>query len=409
MAAINMPQVGQDLETAVITEWKVQVGDTVEVGDVIALVESDKAVFEVEAFEAGTITKLLYEAGDEGKVFEPMAYVEEQGEGKKEKEQSAAGSQQTEQKQTADSGSRTAGFRVFASPSARRLARQHDVDLARLAGSGPNGRIIKEDILKAIELSAISSQPSAKSEQLIANSEQPMANSQQQNVQSSPPILNDRDQVIPFSKIRQTIADRLTLSATTIPHFYLQIDVDMTAALAWRDSYNVTAAEKISINDMIIRAVARSLAKCPSMNAHVESDKLILKKDINIGVAVSVDDGLIVPVIPKADALSLEEIHVAAQKAAQGAKSGIMKMTDPGTFTISNLGMFGISQFFPIINPPEAGILGVGAVEKQFVPGPHNSFAIRDKLKLTLACDHRAIDGVEAARFLTLLKTNLEQ
>lgn len=407
MAAINMPQVGQDLETAVITEWKVKVGDTVKVGDVIALVESDKAVFEVEAFEAGTITELLYEAGDEGRVFEPMAIIGETEKGKGrtgkagQETQSGVSSRQSANRQTADSSLRTAGARVFASPSARRLARQQNVDLASIQGSGPNGRIIKEDILKSVERSAISHQPAADSRKLSASMAKSAVETQT--------MLSDDDQNVPFTKIRQTIADRLTLSATTIPHFYLQIDVDMTAALAWRESFNVTAVQKISINDLIIRAVATSLAKFPKMNSHVESDKLILKKNINIGLAVSVDDGLIVPVIPKTDELNLEEISLAAKGAAQQAKSGVMKPTAPGTFTVSNLGMFGVSQFWPIINPPEAAILGVGAVEKQLVPGAHNSFSIRDKIKLTLACDHRAIDGAYAAQFLNAIKDGLEK
>ncbi|MBN1480570.1 2-oxo acid dehydrogenase subunit E2 [candidate division KSB1 bacterium] len=414
---INMPQVGQDIETAVVTEWKVKSGDKIKVGDVIALVESDKAVFEVEAYAAGTITEIVVEEGEEGKVFEPMAYMrteketlvegersDEQGEGRKEEgdRRPKTGDRDKEDIEQSTFSVPHSTHRPFASPSARRLARQHDIDLSTLAGSGPNGRIVKKDILKAFEQSAIGHQPSAKDEEMKADSRQP-------NTQSLQSAVEDKDHAIPFTKIRQTIADRMTRSATTIPHFYLCIHADMTAALAWRESYNVTAVEKISINDMLIRAVVHSLKKFPRMNAHVESDKLIAKKDINIGVAVSLGEGLIVPVIPRADALSLDEIHVAAKNAALQAKSGVMKITDPGTFTISNLGMFGVHQFTPIINPPEAGILGVGAVEKQFVPGPNNSFAVREKIKLTLACDHRAIDGAYAAEFLNSMRSFLEK
>ena len=420
---INMPQVGQDIETAIVTEWKVKPGDTVHVGDVVALVESDKAVFEVEAFAAGTITDIVVEEGEEGKVFEAMAYIEEQGEGSGEKggrrpeagEREKKGDRRPEAEDREREGERKtengernlentnrstfhvprSTARPFASPSARRLARQHGVDLSMLAGSGPNGRIIKKDILKAVELLAISEQPSA-------DSRQPKA-------QSSASVVNANDQIIPFSKIRKTIADRMTRSATTIPHFYLYIDVDMTAALAWREAFNVTADVKISVNDLIIRAAAQALAKHPRLNAHVESDKLIIKKEINIGVAVSVADGLIVPVIAQADQKNIQDISLASKDITKQARSGIMKTASPGTFTISNLGMYGVSQFLPIINPPEAAILGVGAISKQLRPGPGNSFAARDMLKLTLACDHRAIDGAYAAEFLSSVGAFLEE
>jgi pyruvate dehydrogenase E2 component (dihydrolipoamide acetyltransferase) len=276
---------------------------------------------------------------------------------------------------------------VHASPSARRFARQHDVDLAGISGSGPNGRIVKEDILRAIgekktEVTGPASGPGSE--------------------------LTDSDRIIPFSKIRQTIADRMTRSATSIPHFYLFIEVDLTDALAWRESYNTSSSWKLSINDLIVKASARALTIHPGINAHVEPHQLVVKKDINIGIAVSVEDGLIVPVLARADKMNILEISKASKDLTKQAREGVMKTSSPGTFTISNLGMFSVSRFLPIINPPEAAILGVGATEKKMVPTSGNSFAFRDKLNLTLACDHRAVDGVLAAEFLHSLKQHLE-
>jgi len=408
---INMPQVGQDIETAIVTEWKVKEGDILNVGDVVALVESDKAVFEVETFEAGILLKIVVKEGEEGKVFAPIAYVGPKGEeGEKNATSEGGGTEKGERK--TEKGERTtfrvppSTRRVFASPSARRLALQYDVDLGTLKGTGPNDRIIKSDILKAVESADIEQQigePESQSSKKypVSRIPHPASNTTESNE-------NNSDQIIPFTKIRQSIADRMTRSATTIPHFYLSIDVDMTAALAWRKAFNLTSEVKISVNDLIIRAVAQILARYPRMNAHAEVDKLIVKNEINIGVAVSVEDGLIVPVIPRADRKSLQEISLAAKDIAEQAKNGLMKPTNPGTFTISNLGMYGIDQFWPIINPPEAAILGVGTTTKKMHSGPGNSFAPRDILKLTLACDHRAINGAYGAEFLCSIKNVLE-
>jgi pyruvate dehydrogenase E2 component (dihydrolipoamide acetyltransferase) len=391
--AVNMPQVGQDLETAVITEWKVREGDTVKVGDIIALVESDKAVFEVEVFETGTILKLLYEEGDEAKVLEPIAIIGSHGESL-DLEKEAWNPEKTEPEKGAEREGPQAEDNIpdaspgfHASPSARRFARQHDVALAGISGSGPGGRIVKEDILRVIG-------------EKKTGEKGPVS-----GPASEPP---DLDQIIPFSKIRQTIADRMTRSVTTIPHFYLFIEVDLTDALAWRESFNAGSSWKVSINDLIVKASAQALATHPVMNAHVEPHQLVVKKDINIGIAVSVEDGLIVPVLARADKMNIIEISKASKEVTKQAREGVMKTSSPGTFTISNLGMFSVSRFLPIINPPEAAILGVGSTEKKMVPASGNAFTIRDRLNLALACDHRAVDGVLAAEFLHSLKQQLE-
>ena len=378
-----MPQVGQDVETGVIVEWRVKENDQVEKGDVIALVESDKATFEVEAYESGTLLKILYNAGEEAKVLEPIAYIGQQGEKIEQQPEpaSAEAAPTTASKKAEDetqiSQSPKEGASV--SPSAKRIARQHDIDLAKIKGTGPKGRITKQDVLDAIESAGDTGQPA------VAG-----------------------DQEIPFSKMRKRIAERLTKSKQTIPHFYLSIDVDMTAACRARADYNKQAQDKITFNDIIVKAVATGLAEFGALNTHSAEDKTILRKNINIGVAVSVDDGLLVPVIPDADQKSIQEISHISRDNAEGAKKGILKAQAVGTFTVSNLGMYSVNGFLPIINPPECAILGVGNIEKRAVALDDNSVGVRDIMTLALACDHRVVDGTYAAQFLNAVKNHLE-
>lgn len=369
---INMPQVGQDIETAVIAEWKVKEGDSVKIGDVIALVESDKAVFEVEVFQNGVIIRLLYRAGDEARVLQPIALLE------------TSDVESVASEVVSEAPKPDRATKPFASPSARRLAREHDVDLRTLVGSGPRGRIIKEDILRAAAKKSTS------------RTKEPIA---------TEPLAITGDRVILFDKMRQTIADRLT-AAQAIPQFQLYMDADMTAALAWREAYNQTAAP-ISITDLIIKAAAHALRQYPQMNAHVAADRLVIKEKINIGVAVSVADGLLVPVIASVDQLTLTQISAELKEAVRQARAGVVKAAE-GTFTVSNLGMYGVNRFAPILNPPQAAILGVGAVEPRAVP-ISGGFVVRQMLSLSLVCDHRAVDGAYAAEFFKAIRDFLQK
>jgi len=378
-----MPQVGQDVETGVIVEWRVKENDQVEKGDVIALVESDKATFEVEAYESGTLLKILYNAGEEAKVLEPIAYIGQQGEKIEQQPQpaSAEAAPTTASTKAEDKIqiSQSPKDGVSVSPSAKRIARQHDIDLTKIKGTGPQGRITKQNVLDAIESAGHTQLPVA-----------------------------TEDKEIPFSKMRKRIAERLTKSKQTIPHFYLFIDVDMTTALEARAAYNRQAQDKITFNDMIVKAVATGLAEFGALNAHSAEDKIILRKNINIGVAVSVDGGLLVPVIPNADKKSIQEISQIARQNAESAKKGLLKAQTVGTFTVSNLGMYSVNGFLPIINPPECAILGVGNIEKRVVPLENNTINSRDIMTLALACDHRVVDGTYAAQFLNAVKNHLE-
>ena len=371
--AVNMPQIGQDITRGVISEWHVNEGDRVEEGDILATVESEKAAFEVEALGSGILIKILHQVGQEAEVFKPIAYIGEPGEKvtetvEQEPAAAEASSQETDTGTIPANG--TGGRRIFASPAVKRLAREHNISLEDISGSGPEGRIIKRDLQ---------------------------------------PYLEDEpgNQVIPFSPIRQEIARRLKESKREIPHYYLSRHINVTAMLTMRKKHNEQHPGKISINDVIVHAVAGALKEFPRLNAHVQDHQIILKGNINIGIAVIVEDGLLVPVIPDADRKSLDEISHIAKDIIQKAQRGIMQGGSPGSFTVSNLGMYGISEFQAIINPPESAILSVGNAEKRAVPG-ELGVEFADYMTFGLACDHRVIDGAYGARFLALLAEKLE-
>jgi len=427
---INMPQVGQDLETAKIVEWHVKEGDTVSKGDMIATVESDKASFEVEAFEAGTVLKLLFNEGDDGEVFKPIAYIGEAGETvegdtdkpSEQKQEVASTPVNSETIATETTGQVKENGKQFISPAAKRVARENNLSVDAISGSGPNNRIIKKDVeaLLSGADTTVKATPVAKqiaeseglnlteisgtghAGRIYKNDVLDSMRQKAQKVQSA-----DNDQVVHFDKIRKRIAERLTLSKQTIPHYYLYSDVNVSQAMAWKKQLMEQVGVKVSFNDILIKVVADALKNHPVINAHVDDEKMVLKKDINIGVAVSVENGLLVPVIQHADQLKVAEISAASKKNADDAKRGIINPTIAGTFTISNLGMFGISRFNAIINPPECAILSVGAIEKKVVP-VDNGIVTADMVTLGLAVDHRAADGVVAAKFLSEVKSNIE-
>lgn len=215
------------------------------------------------------------------------------------------------------------------------------------------------------------------------------------------------EQTIPFSRRRQAIARRLTLSAQTIPHFYLSLDVDMASAAAWRRTLNDERCLHITVTDLVAKVTALALRQFPRLNAHVGDDSITLKPNINLGIAVAADEGLLVPVIPNADRLGLVELSECSGRNSAAARKGRMTSAAIGTFTVSSLGMYGVKHFLPIINPPECAILAVGLAEPRVVP-VLEGVAVRPVMTLTLACDHRAVDGAEAAQFLSAVKEGLE-
>jgi pyruvate dehydrogenase E2 component (dihydrolipoamide acetyltransferase) len=379
-----MPQVGQDIKTAVIVEWFKKENDPVQKGDIIATVESDKAAFDVEAYESGVLLKILYPRGQEIEVLTPIAYIGRPGESI---EQPQSATQSTTQSAKDDSPSPPAPTQqtqreteLAASPSARRLARERGIDLEAITGTGPGGRITKKDVLEAI-----SSQDTRR------------------QVQSA----SEEDEVVPFSPMRTRIAERLTRSTQTIPHFHLFTDVDMTETSVWRRRFSDRSGIKITVTDMVVKAAALALAEYPKMNAHVQASKIILKKQVNVGVAVPLKDGLAVPVIAGADKKDIAEISHESRQNAEAIRAGKLLSNATSSFTVSNLGMYAVDMFLPIINPPECAILAVGrAVERPAVVG--GQLGVRRIMTMTLACDHRAVDGTYAAQFLERIKQYLE-
>jgi pyruvate dehydrogenase E2 component (dihydrolipoamide acetyltransferase) len=372
MTPVLMPVIGQDLTKGRILEWRKKTGDPVTKGEVIASVESEKAAFDVESPATGTLSQILFEADTEAEVLKPIAYITATGETSV---PAPAPKPVAAPKPTPPPTTPTLQHsipptsRSASSPSARRVAREQHVSLSGVKGTGPGGRIVKKDVLAA-------TQPTA-------------------------------DETIPFNKMRKTIADRLTKAKQTIPHIYLFVDVDLEDALRWREAHNAAGGAKITVSDIILHAVATTLRQYRRLNAHVETDKLIVKKSVNLGVATAVEDGLLVPVLKDADTLSLAELAAAVKRITDNARQGRLDYGVAGTFTVTSLGMFGIPAFLPIINPPECAILAVGAAEPRVVPW-QGGIAVRRVMSLTLACDHRGVDGAYAAQFLGALKTKLE-
>ena len=404
--SILMPQVGQDLTEGRVVAMNVKVGDNVKKGDMVAEVESEKATFEVEAFEEGTVTEVCFGEGEMAIVLEPLIILDGVG------SSGAAAKPNPTAAATADDTANAEGKSQAASeytsalvppsgkprstPLARRMMKQHGIDIGSLTGSGPGGAIVQRDVEAAITTKTADAAPAAAPASAAPLQKQPDV--------SIP--AREGDTVIEFSRMRQVIADRLQLSKKTIPHFYLQTDVDVTHLMSRRAERNAGGGTKISVNDVIIQATAQCLREYPNLNSHVSQSSLTVKSNINVGMAVSVDEGLMVPVLGNADGLSLAEIADQSREAANNARRGIIKPASPGTFTISNLGMFGV-EVFPIINPPEAAILGVGDI-RQEPKAIGAGIAIRSMMRLVLSADHRAVDGAYAARFLAQLKLDLE-
>jgi pyruvate dehydrogenase E2 component (dihydrolipoamide acetyltransferase) len=383
---IIMPQIGQDIETGKIVEWRVRENQQVKKGDILAVVESDKATFDVEAYDDGVLLKILHHAGEEARVFSPIGYLGQPGEStpngtnKPVTASTTASAAVRPALETAPAAFPTG--KQLSSPTARRIAGEHNLDWRRVQGSGPHGRIVKRDVLAQLQ-SAVPAAPEV------------------------PATGHGSDDAIPLSRMRLLIAERMTFSKQNIPHFYLFSEVDMTLVEVWRAAFNQHHQARITITDIVIKAVASLLPRFPRLNAILQKNVLLQKADVNIGVAVSVPDGLLVPVVAHAQDKTLPEISQISRQNAEAARAGKLGTT-PATFTISNLGMYNITTFLPIINAPEVAILGVGSLRKKVVAQDPRSISIHDLMEVSLACDHRAIDGAYGAQFLAALKDQLE-
>jgi len=426
---IYMPALSPTMEKGTLAKWLVKEGDSVESGDIIAEIETDKATMEVESIDEGVIAKITVAEGSEDvPVGQVIAVLAEDGEDVSSvsvSSKAAAPAKSTLPTPTdtptpsatpeppvapvvaaAPSAPATAAGtanRIKASPLAKRMAKQSGVDLASLTGTGPSGRVVKRDVEKA-------------------GSSAPTATPSQSAPQTAPTttaaaVYGPHDG-IPFeekrlSGMRKVIAKRLSESKQTVPHFYLTIECELDALLAQRKELNITLAEsggKLSVNDFIIRAVALALKQVPAANVQFAGDKMYWYERADVSVAVAVDGGLVTPVVRGADGKGLAEISTDVKQLAAKARDGKLMPEDyaGGTFSISNLGMYGIKEFSAVINPPQGAILAIGAGEQRPVV-KEGALAVATVMSCTLSCDHRAIDGAVGAEFLAAFKGFMEQ
>ena len=409
--SIKMPALSPTMTDGTLAKWLVKEGDEVRSGDVIAEIETDKATMEVEAVDEGVVAIIAVEAGAQNvPVNAVIAVLAEDGEDPAavsvEDSASAPAAIATEDAPVAEPVSApisvpapvatpaaSSASRVFASPLARRIAAQNELPLDGLQGTGPNGRIIKHDVETALSqgISAPSSAPSSATLPVATPSAE--------------------DRFVPHSAMRRTIAQRLTESKQTAPHFYLTIDCELDTLLAARKAMNAAAGEgvKISVNDMIVRAAAYALMKVPDVNGSYEEEGCRYFADADVCIAVALDGGLVTPVIPAAQNKGLAEISQISKTLATQARDGTLPPSAyaGGTFTISNLGMFGIKEFAAVINPPQGAILAVGAGEQRPVV-KDGQLAVATVMSVTLSADHRVVDGALGARWLQVFQEVIE-
>ncbi|NGP87834.1 pyruvate dehydrogenase complex dihydrolipoamide acetyltransferase [Fodinibius halophilus] len=403
---VEMPKLSDTMEEGVIAKWNVEEGDDVESGDIIAEVETDKATMEVEVFDAGTILKILADEGDAVPLGNIMAIIGEEDEDISDLlEEAESGGGSADESSTADdvetkadekddeeydpvfneldnndNGQADDG-RIKASPLARKMAEEQGISLSNVKGSGPHGRIIKRDI----ESYEPSRAPAAAA------------------------TVSREDTEHRVSQMRKTIARRLSESKFSSPHFYETIDIDMQPVWDARKQINEVSDTKISFNDIVVKACATALRQHPDINSSWQEDRIIEHGNVNIAVAVGIDEGLVTPVIDNTDQKGLQQIAAEGRDLIERAKDRSLQPEEMegSTFTVSNLGMFGIEEFTAIINPPNACILAVGAIRE--VPVVEDGEVVPGKrMKVTLSSDHRIVDGVSAAKFLNTLKGMLE-
>ncbi len=414
VTVITMPLLSDTMTEGVIAQWNFKVGDTIKSDDAIADVETDKATMEVTAYADGTLLYVGLEAGQAAKVNDIIAIVGPAGtdvtpllnqkssagaksESKKEEDKPVVQESKSDAPVAASTSS--SDSRIKASPLAKKIAKEKGIDLSQVKGSAENGRIVRKDV----ENFKPSAAPAA------AASAAPAAESEAKTISLPQFVGEERFTEKPVNQMRKTIARRLSESLFTAPHFYLTISVDMDNAMAARAQINEVAPVKVSFNDIVVKAVAVALKQHPNVNSSWLGDKIRYNEHTNIGVAMAVEDGLLVPVVRFADGKSLSHISAEVKDFAQKAKAKKLQPSDweGSTFTVSNLGMFGIDEFTSIINSPDGAILSVGAIQQ--VPVVKNGAVVPGNImKLTLGCDHRVVDGATGAQFLQTLKGLIE-
>jgi pyruvate dehydrogenase E2 component (dihydrolipoamide acetyltransferase) len=394
---VKLPRLGQGMEAGTITKWLKSPGDKVEKGEPLFEIDTDKVTQEVESDYAGVLLKITLESG-EAPVGQTIAYIGKEGEQVAEaaapgpapaseaapapEPDSAKPNQIRESRPESAPSPGSNGGRIKASPLARRIARERGIDLSSLSGTGPEGRIVAEDVERgeAAKPAAAAAVPTGEVES------------------------------VPLTNIRKTIARRLGESIGPIPTFYLTAEFDLSRVMEMRKAMAELGDQfKVSVNDVLLKATAVALSQHPEVNAHWLGDKIRYHNRVHLGMAVATDDGLIVPVIWDADRKRMSEISREAKELAKRARERKLRPEEftGSTFSVSNLGMFGIDQFTAIINPPEAGILAIGTSEEKLVV-VNGEAVVRNRVRVTMSCDHRIIDGAVGAKFLQTLRRLIE-
>ncbi len=413
MSEISMPRLSDTMQEGTITRWLKKAGDEVKKGEILAEVETDKANMEIESFDAGVLEQILVQEGETAPVGQPIAIV---GDGTGTKQAAPAKAEAKSEAKVAQPASTAPaevaapqsatisreastagnGGRIKVSPLARRIAEEHNIDLQQIQGTGPGGRIVRDDLQDYLEKQRTAApQPTA-----------PAA-------QPAPTAVATEDaEIVPLTNMQKTIVRRLTEAKQTVPHIYISNEIDMTDALALRQQFNASAGEggvKVSVNDLIIKACALALEKFPEVNSSYKDNQFIRHKHINIGMAVDLPNGLVVPVVRDANIKGVRSIARETKALAEKARNNKLTVNDMsgGTFSTSNLGMMDVTEFKAIINPPEAGILAIGATRKVIVPVDGQP-VVRDIMNTTISADHRVLGGAACARFLQEVKRLLQ-
>jgi len=418
-----MPRLSDTMEQGTVARWVKHEGDQVAAGDVIAEIDTDKATMELTAYDDGVLLKILVGEGESADLGTPIALIGAEGEAVPETAARGNGPSQTAapETQSEESGKARpepapaepreppapqargeAAGEVKASPIARRIAADAGLDLRELAGkgSGPDGRIVKVDVERALDKEGGPS--GAAGEPAIA-----------ERAPSVGPPPSADEEVVDATPMLRAVARRMSESKATVPHFYLDAEIDMGRALELREELNQALAgddERISVNDLVVRAAALALIENPKFHRSWHDGRLVLHKSAHVGIAVALDDGLIVPVLRSVEQKSVREIARETRDLVERARAGRLKQTEieGGTFSVSNLGMFGIPSFSAVVNPPEPGILAVGAAVKRAVV-IDDAVQVRPIMAVTLSVDHRATSGAEGARLLASIKRLIEQ
>lgn len=429
---VYMPEVLANVTEAAISTWSVKEGDAIAVGDTLAEVETEKAVVDFASEHQGVVAKLLVAVGDNVAVGAPIAVL--RGDDESDAEVAIAVSALGGRAEAptlveeapapapapkpapalepapapsvalspapADPAPAADGERHFASPLARRLAREHGLQTDGIVGSGPSGRIVRRDVERALAERAAAPTPAPAT----------VSNAAAQGAPVAVPSGLPSHTAAAHTRMRKTIARRLTESKTTVPHYYVSADCRVDALLALRAEINASRETKISVNDLVLKAVAKALVAVPEANVMWTEDEMLSFDDVNLSVAIATESGLVTPVIRGAASLSLDAVAREARGFAEAARENRIRpeMLEGGTFTVSNLGMFGVPEFSAILNPPQAGILAVGAAVQQPI-AQDGEVLIASVMRVTLSADHRAIDGAVAARLVKKFQELIEQ